>query len=598
VPTTFAALTVDPNDLVNADPDYPVVVTVRTNTGGAIIDADANKLYLGTSSQKVSGTQTASFDLPLTNSDTNPTEFQYTTDIFYRETQPDGTSKRVTWNSGWFSFTAAANLADVAAEQYAPPTWQSTFTAAMETIRDESEQNLADQIDISGISTSDGVVEALVKSTGGAGPLTSAALSATYVSQSKRPVNLMEAAPSIDWTGATDSAAAVQAVLDAAAGARVDVGRGGRVRCDTGLTFGQFTHLLGTSQKAGGGPTAATFDFSNLGAAARALDASAGSVALEDLHVTGPGSHNTASKGVVADGTGGSAVTLTRVTTQRFGHGLHLTGQYYAVLTDVEAIYNRVGLTLSSCYDVNLYRPKFYCGGTDGVEGYGIVTGTVRGLNVFGGSIEDYGTLIGDVGAGIFVGSGSLVNVYGTYFEAPASANAVGIDLTEATDYILNAFGCEVYLGEHRAFIDAEGSTSAGTINAGGNKFECAASVAPATPTAYLLGTNAALYANIGVAQEDSWHGVTLAGTTYTTSQGTPRAGWSQRVPKNVAGGSGQGSVFDGGKRVFMPSSATGGASMRVPHGVAPTTPQDGDMWTTTAGLFVRVNGATVGPLT
>ena len=32
-------------------------------------------------------------------------------------------------------------------------------------------------------------------------------------------------------------------------------------------------------------------------------------------------------------------------------------------------------------------------------------------------------------------------------------------------------------------------------------------------------------------------------------------------------------------------------------HGVAPSTPVNGDMWNTTAGLFVRVNGATIGPL-
>lgn len=39
-------------------------------------------------------------------------------------------------------------------------------------------------------------------------------------------------------------------------------------------------------------------------------------------------------------------------------------------------------------------------------------------------------------------------------------------------------------------------------------------------------------------------------------------------------------------------------APLRIPHGAAPTSPVNGDMWTTTAGLFVRINGATVGPLT
>jgi hypothetical protein len=44
-------------------------------------------------------------------------------------------------------------------------------------------------------------------------------------------------------------------------------------------------------------------------------------------------------------------------------------------------------------------------------------------------------------------------------------------------------------------------------------------------------------------------------------------------------------------------TSGTGAASLSVPHGTAPTSPANGDMWTTTSGLYVRVNGATVGPL-
>lgn len=42
-----------------------------------------------------------------------------------------------------------------------------------------------------------------------------------------------------------------------------------------------------------------------------------------------------------------------------------------------------------------------------------------------------------------------------------------------------------------------------------------------------------------------------------------------------------------------LASAAAAGAGLRIPHGVAPTSPVDGDMWTTTAGLFVRVNGVT-----
>lgn len=40
-------------------------------------------------------------------------------------------------------------------------------------------------------------------------------------------------------------------------------------------------------------------------------------------------------------------------------------------------------------------------------------------------------------------------------------------------------------------------------------------------------------------------------------------------------------------------ASASGLAGFRLPHGAAPSSPVDGDMWTTTAGLFVRINGVT-----
>jgi hypothetical protein len=41
-------------------------------------------------------------------------------------------------------------------------------------------------------------------------------------------------------------------------------------------------------------------------------------------------------------------------------------------------------------------------------------------------------------------------------------------------------------------------------------------------------------------------------------------------------------------------ASDTAEAGLRLPHGVAPTSPVDGDVWTTTTGTFVRVNGGTI----
>lgn len=43
-------------------------------------------------------------------------------------------------------------------------------------------------------------------------------------------------------------------------------------------------------------------------------------------------------------------------------------------------------------------------------------------------------------------------------------------------------------------------------------------------------------------------------------------------------------------------ASVVGGANLNIPQGTAPTTPGNGDIWATSAGLFGRFNGATIGP--
>jgi hypothetical protein len=51
------------------------------------------------------------------------------------------------------------------------------------------------------------------------------------------------------------------------------------------------------------------------------------------------------------------------------------------------------------------------------------------------------------------------------------------------------------------------------------------------------------------------------------------------------------------GTGLIVSAATTANASLTLPVGVAPTSPTDGQMWLTTAGLFVRANGSTVGPL-
>src|SRR5208282_6777658 len=44
-------------------------------------------------------------------------------------------------------------------------------------------------------------------------------------------------------------------------------------------------------------------------------------------------------------------------------------------------------------------------------------------------------------------------------------------------------------------------------------------------------------------------------------------------------------------------ASAAATSGLNLPPGIAPSSPVNGDMWMTTAGLFIRVAGSTIGPL-
>lgn len=56
------------------------------------------------------------------------------------------------------------------------------------------------------------------------------------------------------------------------------------------------------------------------------------------------------------------------------------------------------------------------------------------------------------------------------------------------------------------------------------------------------------------------------------------------------------GGTMSAGSTLITAASASGQAGLRLPHGTAPSSPVNGDIWTTTAGVYARINGGTVGP--
>ncbi len=57
------------------------------------------------------------------------------------------------------------------------------------------------------------------------------------------------------------------------------------------------------------------------------------------------------------------------------------------------------------------------------------------------------------------------------------------------------------------------------------------------------------------------------------------------------------GSAFTGGtltSKLTTIASTTGGAPANIPQGTAPTSPANGDMWTTSGGFYVQIGGSTI----
>jgi hypothetical protein len=75
------------------------------------------------------------------------------------------------------------------------------------------------------------------------------------------------------------------------------------------------------------------------------------------------------------------------------------------------------------------------------------------------------------------------------------------------------------------------------------------------------------------------------------------RVSGSSLTVMNLEGAQQVGGVKTFNAKPLFPGSSSSTASINISQGTVPTTPTNGDVWTTNTGIFVRVNGATVGPL-
>ncbi|MFL5121688.1 MAG: DUF2793 domain-containing protein [Microvirga sp.] len=133
-----------------------------------------------------------------------------------------------------------------------------------------------------------------------------------------------------------------------------------------------------------------------------------------------------------------------------------------------------------------------------------------------------------------------------------------------------NPFSAKLNNELHAAKTVAEGGT--GNIQVKISK-ESAAKTA-----SHLFQTNFSGRAELGLTGDDNLH-------VKVSADG---AAWIEALVFAAATGA---ATF--GAPTVTAASAASGAGLRLPHGVAPTAPVNGDLWSTTAGWFVRTNGAT-----
>lgn len=162
-----------------------------------------------------------------------------------------------------------------------------------------------------------------------------------------------------------------------------------------------------------------------------------------------------------------------------------------------------------------------------------------------------------------------------------ASAAGISLDHNSATgNFTYRLSPANLTANRRATFPDADFTlTGGGTLALGGFTL-----TVPATGTSALLGT-ANVFTALNTITTASAPGAPGA-TSVILGNGSVVAGTSLAV----------GAAPSSTTYALLPAATTGVSSLRLAHGTAPSSPVDGDVWTTTSGVFARINGSTVGP--
>lgn len=199
-----------------------------------------------------------------------------------------------------------------------------------------------------------------------------------------------------------------------------------------------------------------------------------------------------------------------------WGTAVNTTNGFYVSFTTCEWARTGIGILATSMFNCHLFNCTARLWDTVTATGGTLfsTSTSVRHLVIHGGSIEGFNAS----GGIILAGTGSLVDLFGPYFESSVvGSNAVGVDV-RANNCTVNAYGCQVYLTEINRWINMSGRDKT-TLVAQGNKFECAGT-SSTNPIAYVPPTNAT-GGSIDVGPDD-WTDVALAGAVWMSGAINP----------------------------------------------------------------------------
>jgi hypothetical protein len=216
---------------------------------------------------------------------------------------------------------------------------------------------------------------------------------------------------------------------------------------------------------------------------------------------------------------------------------------------------------------------------TDATNGAGTINNVVDGFRVGGGN---------QLATEIEVSKGGLT---ATNFVTGA-AHSILIDATTQQP-ILNgnaASATKLYGTGIKASWSGSGNIFGGNLP-DQNPSKIGASQFQATGTTPLGNPTIDFYDQSQVVDGKYWRFITANGTFYGQTVNDAYGAASTWITVARTGNSPTLTTIS--TPLTTKASSTTAAGLNIPHGTAPTTPNNGDIWTTTANLFARINGST-----